>query len=276
VNQDGKTYGRGLGNPLPLPIDTLVIGQRDGAFDPAFRPVLPPPSDAGALGYHSWLPWNSYRAMAAGNIAEFAFNLRSHAGGYYAITAGVAFSGATAYALGTLRKKVRTTDAVDITTQYAEEEVALIEAQGHWQEVVLQDETWDDAYIPSHLVSDNALLSNLEQIMQLVAHEDLGEVEMHLSHLGIIPVDRWIRITEISSNYITCDSTMGEVFDSRDGSASTAIAHDPTHVESTPRFQLLPGGTNMVLLAIRDESPGQYPEVVGIEIAYRPRTKLHF
>ena len=214
--------------------------------------------------------------MNATTTADFVYNLLHHADSYYAISAAISFSATTVYDKGTLRKLLQTVDSVIINALYQEDEIDMGNPITEWIEALFLAAPWDDSYLPSHLVSDDASLANIDQVLRIVAHASLAAVKLWLGHMALVPTDRWVRVDAISSNYLILDSTMGAVLDSKDGGPSTAATHDPTEVIGTPRFRLDPEGTNMTVVTINDVSGDQRTDLVDLELTFRPRTKLHF
>lgn len=251
---------------------SIVVGQRDDAHD-SFDPVVK--TTDGDLAYSPYRYQGDYRTLDATETADFIYNLLAHAGSHFAISIGMSFSNTTSYDKGTIRKLLATAAGVDITTQYISDEIDLADPNTDWKETILLDPTFEDTYIPSHVVSDDALLSNIDQVVRMIAHASLAAVKLWVDHVAIIPTDRWIRVDEIDSNYLIIDSTMGVALDSIDGGPSTAMSHDPTDVIGTPRFRIDPAGTNITVIAINDVSDDMRLDLVNIEITYRPRTKMH-
>jgi hypothetical protein len=243
-------------------------------FNVDFNPVVD--AATGTVAYSPYRRHGKYRTLAAAATSDFIFNLAKHAENFYAISAGISFSATTAYDKGTIRKKLQTIAGTDITAQYQEDEIDLDDPITDWKEVLLMEDTWDDFFLPSHIVSDDASLGNINQIIQIIAHASLAAVTLWIDHIAIVPTDRWVRVDTINSNCLIIDSTMGEVFDSTDGSPSNAMTHNPTLVEGTPRFRLDPAGSNFTVIAINKVIDDMRVSLVNVVMRYRPRTKLHF
>jgi len=268
------TVLRGIGTPDSLALTILAIGERDNENHDDFHPVLGAPT--GTLAYNIYRYGNCYRILSAGETIDFIYNLLAHAGNQYAVSAGISFSASTAYDKGTLRTLLQTIDGVVITSQYAEDEVDLGDPNTVWKESLLLSDTWDDTAIASHVVHVDALLNNIDQIARLVAHASLAAVKLWVDHLAIVPTDRWLKVNDISSNYLIINSSQSEVFDSKDGGPSTAMTHDPTDVDGTPHFYIDPAGTNMTVLGVNTVTGDMRMSLFDLTISWRPRTKLYF
>jgi len=207
--------------------------------------------------------------LAAGKIVDFLFNLAAHAGSRYMITAGISFGAATAFDKGTIHLFLQTTAGTAITTQYILDEVDLADPNTKFREVALQTDDWDVRNVPTHVVSDDAVLGNINQVVELIAHASLATT-LYIDYVAIIPVEHWTRIKTIASNYIIIDSTMGYILDSIDGGPSTAMAHDSSLVVGVPDFMADPKGMNMTLVAIQDVTNDQRVGMVNIEMQYTP------
>jgi len=272
VGDDG-TILRGEYSASALAATNIVLGQRDG-YHEDFNPVVE--ASDGDLAYSPYRRFGNYRELDATETADFLFNLAAHHGNRYAITAGMTFDGSTAFDKGTLQIKLQTTEGTPITGQYLSDEVDLGDPNTDWKEVMLQAEVWNDLdNIPSHVVSHEAALGNIDQLVQMIANASLGAVKLQLDYVAIMPLDRFTRIDDISANYLIIDSTKGTVLDSLTSSPSTAMVHDPTDVIGTPRFVMDPAGVNMVLLSIRDVSDDQRVSIVNMTVRWRSRYKLH-
>jgi photosystem II stability/assembly factor-like uncharacterized protein len=266
---------KGIYSAGALAITDLIIGQRCGYHEDC-QPVVE--CSEGDIQYDPYRRWGTYRELDATETNEFLFNLASHAllyPGSYAIGAGLTFSGATAFDKGTIHKFLETLDGTPITSQYQEDEIDLGDPDGNWKEVLLQDEMWDDTPVPNYLTSDDAVLGNMNQVVELIAHASLSAVKLLSDYLLIMPTECFVNIGTIESNYLIIDSTVGAVFDSLDGSPSTAMVHSPTECPYTPRFTMDPQGTNFTLVAINDVYDDQRVGMVNLTIRYRSRWKLY-
>lgn len=271
---DGAKVLRGIGTSEPVPVTQVAIGQRDNEYSDGFNPVLHAPA-TGTLAYNIYRHGNCYRALDAGVVIDFLYNLLAHAGNDYAVSVGISFSAATAYDKGTLRTLLQTIDGTVITSQYKEDIVDLGDPNTVWKESLFLADTWDDTPMPSSVVSVEALLQNIDQVARLIAHASLAAVKLWIDHMAIVPTDRWTQIDDIACNYLIVNSTQGEVFDSKDGSPSTAMAHDPTDVDNVPRFYINPSGTNMTIVGVQNVGSDMRRSLFDLAITYRPRTKLY-
>jgi photosystem II stability/assembly factor-like uncharacterized protein len=268
----GNTILRGIYPPGALEVTDLVIGQRDG-YHEDFNPVVE--CAEGTLKYNPYRRWGTYRELSATDVAEFLFNLAGHAGNRYAIAAGISFSASTTYDKGTIHLLLKTVDGNAITAQYLSDEIDLGNPNGKWKEVILLDDTFEDADVSSHLVSDDAMLGNIDQVIEVIANASLGAVKLMLDYVALVPLDCYTSVGAIDSNYLIVDSTMEAVMDSIDGGPSTAMTHDPQEVTGSPRFVMDPAGVNMTLVAINDASDDMRVGTVNLTVRYRKRYKLH-
>jgi photosystem II stability/assembly factor-like uncharacterized protein len=256
-----------------LAITDLILGERNGYSD-IYNPVKETPAldtlgGAVTIAYSPYRRWSSYRTLAAGKIVDFLFSLTAHYGSRYMITAGISFGAATAFDKGTIHLLLQTTAGTAITTQYISDEVDLGDPNTKFREVALQTDDWDVRNVPSHVVSDDAVLGNINQVVELIAHASLATT-LYIDYIAIIPVDHWTRVKAIVSNYLIIDSTLGYVMDSLDGGPSTAMAHAPTNVVGVPDFVADPEGMNLTLVAIQDVANDQRVGMVNIEMQYTP------
>jgi photosystem II stability/assembly factor-like uncharacterized protein len=268
------TILHGIYSAGALAITDLILGQKNGNYSSLYNPVKETPAldTLGGAVTIAWSPyrrWSSYRTLAAGKIVDFLFNLAAHYGSRYMITAGISFGAATAFDKGTIHLLLQTTAGTAITTQYISDEVDLSDPNTKFREVALQTDDWDVRNVPSHVVSDDAVLGNINQVVELIAHASLATT-LYIDYIAIIPVDHWTRVKSIASNYLIIDSTLGYVMDSLDGGPSTAMAHAPTNVVGVPDFMADPEGMNMTLVAIEDVSNDQRVGMVNIEMQYIP------
>ena len=270
---EGGTILRGEFSATALTATNLVLGQRHG-YHADFNPVVE--ASDGDIAYSCYRRFGNYYELDATETAKFLFNLAAHAGNRYAITAGMTFDGSTSYDKATIQIKLQTAEGVAITAQYLSDEVDLGDPNTDWQEVMLQDTVWDDLNnIPSHVISTEAALGNIDQLIQLIANASLGGVKLWIDYIAIVPLDRFVRVDDISTNYLIIDSSQGVVLDSLTASLSTAMTHDPTDVIGSPRFVMDPLGVNMTLVSIMDVGDDQRMSVVDMTIRYRARYKLH-
>jgi hypothetical protein len=266
---------KGIYSPAALAITDLIVGQPKD-YHEGYNPVVE--CGTGDIVYDPYRRWGTYRELDATETNEFLFNLASHAllyPGSYAIGAGLTFSDNTVFDKGTIHKFLETLDGTPITSQYQEDEIDLGDPDGNWKEVLLQDDMWDDIPVPNYLTSDDAVLGNINQVIELIAHASLSAVKLLSDYLLLMPTDCFVNIGTIESNYLIIDSTMGAVLDSLDGSPSTAMVHSPTECPYTPRFTMDREGVNLVLVAINDVYDDQRMGMVNLNIKYRPRYKLY-
>ena len=269
VGDDGLVL-KGIYPPSSLAITDLIIGEGD--YLEGYNPVVE--CLTGDIGYDPYRRWGTYRELDAGESNKFLFNLLAHAGSRYAIAAGLTFSAATDYDKGTLHKFLQTVDGTAITPNYTEDEIDTGDPNTDWKEAMLLEEVWEDTEVATHVVSDDAVLSNMDQVLEMIAHASLGAVKLLLDYLGIIPMHRYVNISSIAANYLIIDSTMGYVFDSLDGGPSTAMVHSPQDVPETPRFVMDPQGCCFTIVAINDVDGDQRVGMIGLTLKYRPRYKL--
>jgi hypothetical protein len=270
----GGTILHGIYSTGALAITDLILGQKNGNYSSLYNPVKETPAldTLGGAVTIAWSPyrrWSSYRTLAAGKIVDFLFNLAAHYGSRYMITAGISFGAATAFDKGTIHLLLQTTAGTAITTQYISDEVDLSDPNTKFREVALQTDDWDVRNVPSHVVSDDAVLGNINQVVELIANASLATT-LYIDYIAIIPIDHWTRVKSIASNYLIIDSTLGYVMDSLDGGPSTAMAHAPTNVVGVPDFMADPEGMNMTLVAIQDVTNDQRVGWVNIEMQYIP------
>ena len=257
-----------------LAITDLILGQKNGNYSSLYNPAKETPAldtlgGAVTIAYSPHRRWSSYRTLAAGKIVDFLFNLADHVGSRYMITAGISFGVATAFDKGTIHLLLQTTAGTAITTQYISDEVDLNDPNTKFREIALQTDDWDVRNVPSHVVSDDAVLGNINQVIELIAHASLATT-LYIDYIAIIPVEHWTRVKAIVSNYLIIDSTLGYVMDSLDGGPSTAMAHAPTNVVGVPDFVADPEGMNLTLVAIQDVANDQRVGMVNIEMQYTP------
>jgi len=270
VGADGMVL-KGVYPGGALGITDLIIGEGN-AYHEDYNPMVE--CGEGDLAYSPYRRWGTYRVLDADEFNDFLFNLASYAGGSYAIAAGLSFSASTVYDKGTIRKFLQTPTGMEITAQYLEDEIDLGDPNTKWREVLLQDDMWDDIPVPTHVVSDEAGLGNIDQVVEVRAHTSLGAAKEWLDYLGLMPVDRFVNIGSIDTGCLIIDSVMGVVFDSLLGGPSTAMVHDPTESPDTPRFFMDREGTNFTVVAINDVSDDQRVGMVNLTVKYRPRYKL--
>jgi hypothetical protein len=257
-----------------LAITDLILGQRD-AYSDSYNPVVE--CTTGTLEYDPYRRWGTYRAMDASDVNDFLFNLASHSSDRYMPTAGLTFTASTAFDKGHIHKFLETTAGTDITTQYQTDEIDLADPIGEWREVALQIDRWDNINVATHVVSDDASLGNINQVLELIVDPSLDgspTTYMLVDYMALIPTDHFVRVATITANYLIIDSTMGYVLDSLDGGPSTAQAHAPSEVIGAPDFLADPMGMNLTLVAINEvlDGPGGDQRVgwVNLTMSYDP------
>jgi hypothetical protein len=253
-----------------LNITDLILGQRDG-YHASYNPVVE--CTTGTLEYDPYRRWGTYRELAAAEVNDFLFNLASHSDDRYQLTAGLTFTATTAFDKAHIHKFLETLDGTDITTQYQEDEIGLDDPVGDWREVALQTDRWGNINVATHVVSDDASLGNINQVIELIVDPSLDgspTTYMLVDYMALIPTAHFVRVAMITANYLIIDSTLGHVLDSLDGGPSTAQAHATSTTRGAPDFLADPAGMNLTLAAINDVSDDQRVGWINLSMSYSP------
>jgi hypothetical protein len=206
-------------------------------------------------------------------VIEATFPIDSHRG-LVIPTAGFSFDGTAAPQFHgvTLKSFIRTTGGEIISPSTVPQRLESDQSQQHvFTEMALLSERMDSIQIPTHLISDNADESTLEQVIQLETDPGLTD-NFWYDEIALIPVDRsFVEVSEYSTPYLILDSHSKQILTSIDGTLNKAQVYDPMHTKGTPNFVIDPKGCNFTLLAVNSvNNDDQLNPVVIPTFKYRP------
>lgn len=206
-------------------------------------------------------------------VIEATFPIDSHRG-LVIPTAGFSFDGTAAPQFHgvTLKSFIRTTNGEIMSPNTVPQRIEPDQSQQQtWTEIALLSERMDSIQIPSHIISDNADESTLEQVIQLETDPELTD-NCWYDEIALIPVDRaFVEVSEYSTPYLILDSHSKQILTSIDGTLDKAQVHDPMHTKGTPNFVIDPKGSNFTLLVANSvDNDDRLDADVAVTIKYRP------
>jgi len=252
-----------------LNASNIIVGQRDKCSE-NYNPAL---DIAGEDKFLITRRNQHYKELAAGETAEFRFNIGDHEGRYL-VTAGITFSNTTAYDKANIKLRLQTLDGVDITSDIAKE-IDLGDPNTIWKEIALLATRFTPIELPSHILSKNANKGQVNQLIYLTADASLGAVKLLLDHLTLIPTDVLVEITDTGDCQVILSSSDGAVLLTPDGTLEAASFSTPSTYAGTPAFEVRPDGINMTILVERTVSDNhELMPFYQLRGYYRPRYLL--
>jgi hypothetical protein len=199
------------------------------------------------------------------------FPVEDHEGRYY-ISAGVSFGASNAnddLALSTLLK---TTAGQEMTGSTSPQVIDPENPNTKFKETLFLG-SQQKANVPSHMISDAADKSNIDQCANLETEID-NAVVLWTDHVALVPRDRaYVEVRNwADKDHLIFDSRSSKCpLVSLDGTLDTAQIYDPVNWKSPCSFEADPDGVNMTLVAIKDnDGDHEVTPIVDITLKYHP------
>lgn len=214
-----------------------------------------------------------WRSLTCGVVVpdEALFPLDAHEGRYF-VSTGLSFAASNANDDISIDAMLKTADGDEITTATKATVIDPLNPNTKFKETHFLAAPLR-MNLPSHRVSSNADLANIEEAVRIRTEDDNAQI-LWRDHISIIP--RCRAATEIEGwadkDHLIFDSRSSRCpLVSLDGTLDTAMVYDGDKWRSPCSFEADPDGVNMTVLAIKDvDGDHQMTPMFDIRVAYYP------